>query len=60
MGKFVLIDELKHFTFALAYEAFLLCIFCFLGFAKIALPTCSWIQTGIVAMFMNLGFADRA
>jgi hypothetical protein len=39
MGKFVFINKLEHFTLALANEAFLLCIFSFLGFAKIALPT---------------------
>ena len=58
MCKFVLINKLEHFTLALAYKAFLFSIFCFLGFAKIALPTGSWVQTGIVAMFMDLGFAD--
>jgi hypothetical protein len=60
MCKSVLINELEHFTLAFANEAFLLSIFGFLGFAKITLPTSSWVQARIVAMFMDLGFADRA
>ncbi len=60
MSKFIVIDKFEHFTFAFADETFLFGIFRFLRFAKVAFPRGSGIETGIVAMFVDLGLTEGA